>query len=298
MKNLSKKVFLPLVILVAVVAAYFVFFSEPVLSKSQKETIDSFGQPSQFVVTYEPSLTDENDDEQTLSRTEVWYYPDLDMQVTFVAGELFDIEDYTQEDTDLTETPLKPQDFEFEMSLEQVKEALDNKPVERLEIPGFWEEGALETYVSDDAIFVMEHGYLTYIQTVGVGTDQLEQPEQTEGSLNEPFTEEIPQVETSLSIPQEDNLTEKYEQLYQEMYSAFDEQLSGELSDDEIYEAFDYFMLDLKNDLDDMDGEPVSNDEYNWVVEDLDTRYIGSTPVKEFMSGFINYYESNYAIIP
>lgn len=169
-KNL-KRIFFAAAVLCILAFVIISFLPEPKFSEVQEDTIDTFGYPNQFVVTYMPA-GDEND--IYLVRTEVWYYPEYDMQVTFSGGEIFNVEDYTPEDPDVLPTTLKPEDFVFEMDYSNVSQILNTENIDLIDMPGFYEQGVLETYLSDKALFIIENGSLSYIQTLGLGTKDID----------------------------------------------------------------------------------------------------------------------------
>ena len=107
MKLLKKKISLLLIIFLALGAIITViyFSPEPKLSKAQKETIELFGYPNQFVVTYMPSGDEKS---STLVRSEVWYYIDQELQVMFMGGDIYNVEDLTIRDLTAGETYWHP----------------------------------------------------------------------------------------------------------------------------------------------------------------------------------------------
>jgi hypothetical protein len=131
------------------------------LSKEQQEIVDVVGYPDQFFITYLPQA------EQDLVRTEVWYYPRNEMKITFLQGKTFSVEDFTT-DEEIIPTTLRPENFDFYQTYDEVEEVLGT-PVEPLDfLPEFYEPGELETYVTKEAIFVFERSFLTYFQTIGL----------------------------------------------------------------------------------------------------------------------------------
>jgi len=184
-KNL-KRIFLAAAILIIGTFLIISFLPEPPFSEPQEETIDMFGYPQQFVVTYMPSGDAE---EPYLIRTEVWYYPDFEMQITFSGGEVFNVEDYMSEDAEqgegISPTNLKPEDFIFDMGYAEVSELLGAENIDPIDMPGFFEQGVIETYLSDQALFIIEHGKLSYIQTVGLESGAIDfESEKVEGVLD------------------------------------------------------------------------------------------------------------------
>jgi len=155
-------------IIILVFSAFFLLtFQIPdySLSKEQVETVEALGYPNQFVISYYPQ--GEND----LVRTEYWYYPGYNMEITFLDGKIYVVEEYETGDQ-VAATPLRPEDYDLYTTLEDIEEILGEAPPEPIDfLPGFYEPGELETYISANAIFVIEKDYLTYFQTMGVAEE-------------------------------------------------------------------------------------------------------------------------------
>lgn len=135
------------------------------LSKEQSETIKALGYPNQFVISYYPQGEDD------VVRTEYWYYPDYSMEITFLDGEIYVVEEYKAEDK-VAATPLRPEDYDLYTTLAEIEVIFGEAPPEPTDfLPGFYEPGELETYISTHAIFVIEQDYLTYFQTMGVSEE-------------------------------------------------------------------------------------------------------------------------------
>lgn len=161
-----KKFILAIIILVIIAGgayAYFFYGSTPVflleLSEDQKEVRDLFGAPAQFRISYLPQ-----GEEGSFVRTESWYYPDQQKEITFLAGEILSYEDYAPK-ADMPVTDLFPENFQAQMELQEVEEYLGVKAVE-FDFPGFFDEDT-KTYMSDKAIFTFNGDYLTYFETIG-----------------------------------------------------------------------------------------------------------------------------------
>lgn len=60
-----------------------------ILSDEQKKIIDTIGRPRQFILAYVPV---ESQVGTSLSRMEVWFYPDRGRKITFLGGLIFDTE--------------------------------------------------------------------------------------------------------------------------------------------------------------------------------------------------------------
>lgn len=132
------------------------------LSQEQAQTIDTLGYPAQFVISYLPKgKTD-------VVRTEYWYYPVQKLEITFLDGTIYTAESY-EPDAQATATSLKPEDFDLLTTLDQIETLMEGSPPEPLDfLPGFYEPGKIETYISSSALFVIESDFLTYFQTLGV----------------------------------------------------------------------------------------------------------------------------------
>ena len=157
-----KKIIITLFIVIAVFLLVFLFWGEKrELSGAQKELLDLMGRPSQFSLTYLPS-----DGGGTLLRQETWFYPENGEKVIFLNGSLISSEEIKTSDK-YSKTELRIEDFDFYSSVYQIKKLLGPENVTSLDLPVFTElsEG-IETYVSADALFVFEQGYLTYMETV------------------------------------------------------------------------------------------------------------------------------------
>lgn len=215
MKEWLKRISLLVSIIVVAVFVVASLLPEQELSLDQEEIVELFGHPHQFVITYMPSGDEKN---PTLARSEVWYYPNKEMQITFVGGDVFNVEDYISEDPDISATTLKPEDFEFEMDLEMVSEILGSSEAEPLDfLPGYFEEGELETYISDKALFIIERDKLSYIQSIGLGTQDFEDTdlfEEIVEEIDEPVDNSTQEIEV---LGEEDQQsTESLEELIDE----------------------------------------------------------------------------------
>ena len=175
-----KKIIIIIIIIIIVVILlagaffiYFAFFEEEGLSSSQQEIVDTFGYPKMFTISYLPYS--ENDDSM-LVRHETWVYPEHQQEITFIGGEIATTEEIEATEGEITYSDLKPENFEFEMSYDEVVAALGNKQVERVDmVPELYDEDVVETYISDHVIFTIEYGYLTYIETVGLELSEEEE---------------------------------------------------------------------------------------------------------------------------
>jgi len=130
------------------------------LSQPQEDTVKSFGYPQQFTVLYLPQGQDKP------VRTEYWYYPQYKMKITFLNGLVYAVEEH-QVQNQSEPTDLKPQDIDLHTSLAEVEELVGKANYEPVDfLPGFFEAGQLETYISSQALFAYENGSLTFFQTV------------------------------------------------------------------------------------------------------------------------------------
>ncbi|MFH0829366.1 MAG: hypothetical protein V1907_04280 [Candidatus Kerfeldbacteria bacterium] len=167
-----KKGLLILVIVVIIAAALWFVWSQRKSGNSgdvvsaQQEVIDAYGQPAQFAITYVPQ---ESDTASFLARNEVWFYPEIGKKVTFLGGSIASVDEYVPEATS-TATTLSPQDFDYSMSKSDIEKAIGGSGMEAVDyLPGLYEEGVVESYLSAQALIVFEQGHLTYIQTFGTG---------------------------------------------------------------------------------------------------------------------------------
>lgn len=138
------------------------------LSEPQKDTVDALGYPVNFAISYMPTGDNES---PTLTRNEVWYYPEHSLKIIFSAGKVFETEEYTPSLTDQEPTKLKPEDFHFNQSLISIKRHLKSKSYE---FESFAEEDKydIKTYVSEDAFFTIENGKLVYFQTFSIDYEE------------------------------------------------------------------------------------------------------------------------------
>jgi hypothetical protein len=147
------------------------------LSDSQKETVSTFGYPSQFVITYMPVLDQESN---SFIRTEVWYYPHQQLKIIFQGGDVFAVEEFS--DMNYLElagivTNLKPEAFHFDQNRNKVARFLNSRPqqfetfIDKKEKTA---EDNLSLFISDEAFFVIEDNKLVYFQTVGIAYENQE----------------------------------------------------------------------------------------------------------------------------
>lgn len=157
-----KKILITLIIVIAIFLLVFLFWGEnKELSGSQKEIVDLIGRPSQFGLSYLPA-----DSGSALLRQESWFYPEKGEKLIFQNGDLILSETIDKTDK-YSKTKLNIEDFDFYSSVYQIKKQLGAENVTTIDLPVFSDESeGVETYVSDDALFVFEQGYLTYMETI------------------------------------------------------------------------------------------------------------------------------------
>jgi hypothetical protein len=138
------------------------------LSQAQQEIVDAFGQPSEFGLTY---LFDSETEYNYLVRTEIWFYPEHQKKITFVAGEIYSVDDIPPVGEEVTYSDLKPEDFDCFMNYEQVVDRIGGN-IEPLDfVPESFSEYGVESYLGDKVIFVIADDQLAYLQTLGVVED-------------------------------------------------------------------------------------------------------------------------------
>jgi len=162
---MKKLIFIVLILILLGAVTFYFLASEELLSPSQAEIRKMFGLPHQFVVTYLPRGSA---DKPQLARSEIWFYPEHGKKITFLAGELVSDEEYLSED-EVTPTTLRPEDFDFNMNYDDVVAFLGSANIEAIDFLPVFHQESVETYASDQAIFVIEDNYLTYIQTLSAG---------------------------------------------------------------------------------------------------------------------------------
>jgi hypothetical protein len=164
---MKKKILTVLVLLAALAVTAFLVVSlfSNSLSDSQQQTRDMFGAPDQFVITYLPRGTDE---ETEMVRSEVWYYKNAQKKVSFLAGELIATDDHQLAD-DVVSTPFLPEDIDVLMNFSEIQKALQTQAITQVQGLPVFDSEDVKTYLSKDALFIIEQGYLTYFQTLSEG---------------------------------------------------------------------------------------------------------------------------------
>lgn len=157
-----KKLFIVLV-LVLIAAGIYWYFSGPTestsgLSADQQATRDLLGTPGQFSISYQP-----HGEAGEFVRTEVWRYGEAKKDVTFIGGKIFASQDY-EPPTGITAATLLPENFDVEMTLDEINAALGETAV-LFDVPGVTTD-TVKTYASSKALFTIEDNYLTYFETI------------------------------------------------------------------------------------------------------------------------------------
>jgi hypothetical protein len=178
----SKRLIL-LVVSIFVVVGIFVFQkSSAPLSPDQKELIDLWGYPDQFKIAYLPKGDDE------LIRSEVWIYSKQQKQVQFLAGNSIAINSF--EPISDVQTTLKPENFSFIQTKQDIEKLIGEEILEPIDfLPGISDDSDNQEvliYLSPQAIFTIEHGHLTYMETIGL---EISQDEIKNNPIDETSTE-------------------------------------------------------------------------------------------------------------
>jgi hypothetical protein len=206
MSRSKKLLILTAIILLAIVLFFFARAGATGISDQQQETIDLWGNPNQFVISYIPQeeggAGDQDDGQANLARYEVWYYLEPAKQVSFLAGETLVIEDWAPEET-VPQSVYLPWDFDFYMSLAEL-ESMIGEELHLIDLPGFSGEG-LNAYASKDLLIVLEDDYLTYMQTLAYDPSAEGSLASIDASLNPESTNEVVQSEGNTSSDSQSN---------------------------------------------------------------------------------------------
>ncbi len=164
MKKTKIILFLSILIILAVILSRI---SRPgsQISESQQETINLFGDPPQFVLTYLPQQSESGQD---LARYEIWYYPEVSKKITFLAGKIIDSQDFESAD-EMSAVSFQPWDFDIFTSYQELVDVIGDRP-NLVDLPGFSGED-LKTYATEEGVFIIEGDYLTYVQTLTYDED-------------------------------------------------------------------------------------------------------------------------------
>ena len=164
--KLAIKLFVLVLIVVGGMYIYYNYFSvDSAMSETQIETLELMGPPEQFAITYLPQGDGEN---EHLARQEVWFYPSKAQKFSFLAGVLTGTEDLEIiEGANYSKTTLKSEEFDFYTSYDDLKMKFGESNIAPIDLPPFTdEEGDVKTVATEDAIFIFEQGYLTYMETL------------------------------------------------------------------------------------------------------------------------------------
>lgn len=145
---------------------------EPAYSEAQQAIVEELGEPAAFQLAYLPSADEGEEGASTLLRTEVWYYPEHEQQISFIDGVAVSVQGWEWQPENPTDYPaLSPARFTIDMTLENVaavlgvaSDQIDELPID----PGLTASDDLHVYATATAVFTIERGALTYLQTIGV----------------------------------------------------------------------------------------------------------------------------------
>ena len=141
----------------------------PGISDTQAEIITTLGEPTAFQIAYAPADDADEDGATSLRRAEIWYYIEHEQQISFVDGVAVAVQGWEFMPEVPTDYPtLSPADFHIDMTLADVESVLGEPAEEIIIDPALAEEDDTHVYVTDSAIFTIERGSLTYLQTIGV----------------------------------------------------------------------------------------------------------------------------------
>ena len=143
--------------------------SGPGFSDAQAELIEKLGSPTAFQIAYAPSDDIDADGATSLRRTEVWYYLEHEQQISFIDGVPVAVQGWEFMPEAPTDYPaLSPADFHISMMLTDVEAILGETAEEIVIDPELAETDDVHVYATTSAIFTIERGALTYMQTIGV----------------------------------------------------------------------------------------------------------------------------------
>ncbi len=140
------------------------------ISSDQQHVIDLMGYPKQFVITYVESGSEDN---PQLTRNEIWIYPEDGLKVTFLGGNLIYSDEY-KKSADIIATKFKPEDFEFDQTYSQIANIIGKDSLYEVDdLPGITDK-EIKVYTNGEVMFLMENGYLTYLQTFSYAAEENE----------------------------------------------------------------------------------------------------------------------------
>lgn len=163
-----------LILILIIGGGFYVYFNyinpDSVYSEAQLEVIDNFGLPESFMITYLPKNLDENPE---LVRQEVWFYNTQNKKFSFLGGQITKADEIGEAPIAAKQSVLEPKDFDYYTSLEDVEKIVGKVNMAAIDAPVFFDETEnIETYVSQEAYFIFEQGYLTYIQTINKADEE------------------------------------------------------------------------------------------------------------------------------
>lgn len=143
----------------------------PGYSEPQQGIVDALGEPAAFQLAYLPADDLGADGAGSLRRTEVWYYPEHEQQISFIDGVAVSVQGWEWLPESPTDYPaLSPADFHIDMTLDDIAAALGTAitDIDEIEIdPELTATDDVHVYATTDVVFTIERGALTYLQTVG-----------------------------------------------------------------------------------------------------------------------------------
>ena len=143
----------------------------PGYSQTQQGIIDELGAPAAFQIAYLPSADLDDEGAGALRRTEVWYYPEHEQQISFIDGAALSVQGWEWQPEVPTEYPaLSPADFHIGMTLDDVAAVLGVEPgdIEEIEVdPELSATDDVHVFATTEVVFTIERGALTYVQTLG-----------------------------------------------------------------------------------------------------------------------------------
>jgi hypothetical protein len=189
---MNKKYFLISGLVIVFLLAIFFFFNTDksdgggIFSKNdnpsaQETTLNTLGYPAHFMIEYLPRETDTG---ASYIRHEIWYYPDVNKKIVFLAGDIAYVDILDPKQVPSTPTPLQPENFVYGQTIEEVSTLLGEEAREIELIEGLSNDDGIQTVLSLSAVAAFEDGVLTYIQTLNPPEDTTP-PEWTTMSDNE-----------------------------------------------------------------------------------------------------------------
>lgn len=133
------------------------------ISPNQQQVIDTFGYPDEFSISY---LLDSATEYNAMVRTETWTYFEHQEQITFVAGDIYSVDNITSSiATSAPCSTLKPEDINYFTTYQQIADKIDGT-VEQIDIlPEGLTDNNTVTYLGKNVIFMTVDDNLVYLQT-------------------------------------------------------------------------------------------------------------------------------------